>query len=177
MHRLFVAMRPPLPIRMQLSAVMGDVMNARWQSDEQLHLTLRFIGEVDRNAANDIAFALKLVLHPKVRINLNGLGCFDRKGVVDTLWAGVQPRDALGPLHRKIDQILVQTGLQPERRSYLPHITLARFGSKGANLDAYLARNAGLSSPTFEMDWFGLYESTVGHGGAHYALIERYLLG
>src|SRR3546814_1235738 len=55
MHRLFVAIRPPSAIRKALLSIMGGVEGARWQSDDQLHLTLRFIGEVDRHRADDIA--------------------------------------------------------------------------------------------------------------------------
>ena len=58
MHRLFVAIRPPAEIRRALTALMGGVAGARWQDDDQLHLTLRFIGEVDHHRAEDIAAAL-----------------------------------------------------------------------------------------------------------------------
>src|SRR3546814_10503522 len=61
MHRLFVAIRPPAAIRKALLSIMGGVEGARWQSDDQLHLTLRFIGEVDRHRADDIAAALATV--------------------------------------------------------------------------------------------------------------------
>ena len=57
MHRLFVALRPPVPVRDHLLDLMHGVEGARWQSDDQLHLTLRFIGEVDRHQASDIAAA------------------------------------------------------------------------------------------------------------------------
>ena len=58
MRRLFVAIRPPAPIRALLLDAMGGIGGARWQSDDQLHLTLRFIGEVDRHLAGDIHAAL-----------------------------------------------------------------------------------------------------------------------
>ncbi|MBL0915966.1 MAG: RNA 2',3'-cyclic phosphodiesterase, partial [Sphingopyxis sp.] len=57
-HRLFVALRPPHSIRLALIAAMHGISGARWQDDEQLHLTLRFIGEVDHHRAADIAAAL-----------------------------------------------------------------------------------------------------------------------
>src|SRR5687768_8380838 len=61
MHRLFVGLRPPPAIRARLLALMGGVTGARWQDDSQLHLTLRFIGEVERPRAEDIATALSNV--------------------------------------------------------------------------------------------------------------------
>ena len=63
MHRLFVALEPPAAIRHQLLDLMGGIANARWQTEAQLHLTLRFIGEVDRHRAEDVAAALGRILH------------------------------------------------------------------------------------------------------------------
>ena len=68
MHRLFVALRPPPAIRARLLAAMGGVPGARWQDDDQLHLTLRFIGEVDRPVAEDIAAALGTIHAPPLDI-------------------------------------------------------------------------------------------------------------
>ena len=68
MVRLFVALRPPPAIRDMLADAMDGVPQARWQDDEQLHLTLRFIGEVDRPVAEDIAAALGQVHAPAPRL-------------------------------------------------------------------------------------------------------------
>lgn len=107
MHRLFVAIRPPAAHREQLLALMGGVAGARWQRDDQLHLTLRFIGEVDRHRASDIADALRTIRFAPFDARIAGVGVFDRRGLIDTLWAGVQPRDPLASLHRKVDRACV----------------------------------------------------------------------
>jgi RNA 2',3'-cyclic 3'-phosphodiesterase len=177
MHRLFVALRPPVAIRRHLLGLQGGVINARWQRDDQLHLTLRFIGEVDRHCAADVAAALYSVRHPAFEIALKGVGVFDRKGHIDTLWAGVTPHDVLAALHGKVDQAMIRAGLIAESRAYVPHITLARFNRKNTVLNDYLATHAAITSPQFRVDSFGLYESTIGHGGADYTLVERYQLG
>ena len=78
MHRLFVAVRPPEAIRALLLGAMGGISGARWQTDDQLHLTLRFIGEVDRHAAGDIVAALGGIRHPSLEIAISGLGTFER---------------------------------------------------------------------------------------------------
>ncbi|NWK98129.1 RNA 2',3'-cyclic phosphodiesterase [Sphingobium lactosutens] len=174
MHRLFVAIRPPAPIRSLLLSLMTGVPGARWQDDEQLHLTLRFIGEVDRHRANDIADALSTIRFAPFDIALSGVGSFDRKGVVDTLWAGVQPRDQLAALHRKIDRACVSVGLEPEGRAYLPHVTVARFGRTGGMVDGFLAVHAGLVSPPFPVEGFSLFESRIGHEGARYEAVAHY---
>ncbi|KMS57640.1 RNA 2',3'-cyclic phosphodiesterase [Sphingobium cupriresistens] len=175
MHRLFVAIRPPADQRAHLLSLMDGVDGARWQSDDQLHLTLRFIGAVDRHRANDIADALGAIRFAPFDVHLTGVGAFDRKGVVDTLWAGVKPRDPLAALHRKIDRACVSIGLSPESRAYLPHVTLARFGRSGGLIDPFLARHAALNRAPFRVDRFTLFESRLGQQGAIYHAIADYL--
>ncbi len=174
MHRLFVAIRPPADQRGNLLSLMDGVEGARWQSDDQLHLTLRFIGEVDRHRANDIADALGAIRFAPCDVHLSGVGAFDRKGVIDTLWAGVKPRDPLAALHRKIDRACVAVGLPPESRAYLPHVTLARFGRAGGLIDPFLARHAALTGAPFRVDRFALFESRLGQQGATYHAIADY---
>src|SRR3546814_14957806 len=115
MHRLFVALRPPPDIRALLIAAMGGVRAARWQNDEQLHLTLRFIGEVDRPIAEDVVAALGSVHAPPITAAIAGVGRFEKRGRTDAIWAGVAPGDALAALHAKVDRVFVRLGLAPRR--------------------------------------------------------------
>ncbi|WP_066520224.1 RNA 2',3'-cyclic phosphodiesterase [Sphingobium cloacae] len=174
MHRLFVAIRPPLIIRSQLLALMEGVAGARWQKDDQLHLTLRFIGEVDGHVADDLAGLLGTVRFQPFSIALAGVGRFEKNGRTDALWAGVHPREALSALHRKIDHLCVTMGLHPERRAYLPHITLARGGRSMAPPGLFMENHASLASAPFQVDGFSLYESHLGREGAIYDPIAHY---
>lgn len=176
MHRLFVAIRPPEPIRGQLLDLMEGLPNARWQDEEQLHLTLRFIGQVDRHRAEDVAVALGNLRHPRLEICLAGVGCFERRGK-GALWAGVAPREPLNALHRKLDQLCLQAGLAPDTRAYHPHITLARFSRTIGPIEPFVRRWSGLSSPAFEIASVQLFESRLGSNGASYAAVARYPLG
>lgn len=172
MHRLFVAIRPPEAIRDQLLDLMHGIDDARWQSDEQLHLTLRFIGEVERPQAEDIAAALAALRFAPFALRLNGVGRFaHRKG--GALWAGVAPREPLAHLASKVDRACVSAGIAPERRSYHPHLTLARWSRSEPALDAFLHQHAALSSEPWPVEQFDLYESQLTRGGAHYELICR----
>jgi 2'-5' RNA ligase len=130
---LFVALRPPAATRAALLAAMARIPGARWQDDGQLHCTLRFIGEVDRHQAEDVAAALGGVRHPAMTLRLGSPGVFERKGRVDTLWVGVKPRDAIEPLHLKIDRALHKAGIPPDARAFVPHITIARFARGDAD--------------------------------------------
>jgi 2'-5' RNA ligase len=159
---------------------MAGVPGARWQDDEQLHLTLRFIGEVDRRVAEDVVLALGQVHAPAIDVALSGVGAFEKSGRIDALWAGVAPHDALAALHRKVDHAMVRVGLPPEGRTYLPHITLARLSrpmGMGIEIERWRAANAGLSSVPFTIGHLCLFASTLGSGGAHYEAIERWPLG
>lgn len=180
MHRLFAGLRPPPEIRALLAGAMGGVRGARWQDDEQLHLTVRFIGEVDTRMAEDIAMALSQVHAPPIEAAIAGVGRFDKHGRTDALWAGVQPHDALAALHRKVDHALVRLGLPPEGRAYLPHITLARLPrSLGAEAEvaAFMAARAGLASPPFRFEHLILFESELTSEGARYDSVARWALG
>jgi 2'-5' RNA ligase len=176
MHRLFVALRPPAVIRTALLDMMEGVPGARWQDDDQLHVTLRYIGEVDGRTADDVVAALSAIRSAPLDLRLSGCGLFDTRGKPNALWAGVAPREPLAALHRKIDQAMVRIGLEPERRAYLPHITIARLSGASAPLDRFLSDHAGLTSPNFRIEHMTLYESHMGQGGSVYDAVERYPL-
>ena len=176
MHRLFVAIRPPEPVREQLLDLMEGLPDMRWQHDDQLHLTLRFIGEVERPAAEDVAATLQLIRFDRFSIALDGVGKFEkhRNGA---LWAGIRPKDQLKALNAKVERACQSAGLEPERRVYYPHITLARWKGRAQRLDGWLESHGGIASAPWEVRDFILYESHLGREGAHYEAIERYELG
>jgi 2'-5' RNA ligase len=176
MHRLFVACVPPPAIRRALLDIMGGVEGARWQVDPQLHLTLRFIGDVDHRAADSVALALATVRAPRFDIAVDGVGQFEKRGRVHTLWAGISPPDAATALHRKIDRALVVAGLAPEARAYRPHITLARLSRPVAAVLPYLQSAAGLSLPPFTVCEFALFESLPTAEGRVYRALDTYRL-
>lgn len=175
MHRLFIAIRPPLRVRQQLLGVMAGVRALRWQTDDQLHLTLRFIGEVERHQASDLAAALGQVRTEPFEIELQGMGMFERRRQ-GALWAGIRPSEPLQNLNAKVERACQAAGLQAERRSFHPHITLARWKGRKPGLGPFLELHAGLSSPPWEVFEFILFESRLGREGAHYEAVESYAL-
>lgn len=176
MHRLFVALRPPPSIRRACLAAMEDGPPGwAWQDEEQLHVTLRYIGEVDRPVAEDIAAALASIHAPGVEIGLAGVGWFDH-GPRGALFARVAPVQAIAVLHTKLDRALVRAGLEPERRAFLPHITLARRRSSAADPSGWLERNAGLASAVQHTASMILIESRLGRHGSSYETIMTYPL-
>ena len=116
---------PPPSISDTILATMGGVTNARWQNRAQLHITLRYVGEVDRHMANDLADVLSTLDSEALSFRLEGVGQFDDNGTPIALWAGVSPYTPLTALHKKIDRCCQTIGLHTEHRAYLPHITVA----------------------------------------------------
>src|SRR5438874_2574419 len=168
MHRLFVAIHPPEPIRDLLIDAMDDSADFRWQTDEQLHVTLRFIGEVDRPVADDLAAALGGIRAPRFELRINSLGRFAQRNS-GALWAGLEPKEPLAALAAKVERVCQSVGLEPERRAFHPHITLARWkGRRTRELASFLERNRGLVSEPWEVDAFTLFESRLSKHGAHY---------
>jgi 2'-5' RNA ligase len=176
MHRLFVAIRPPEPIRDLLIDAMDDSADFRWQDEAQLHLTLRFIGEIERPVAEDVAAALSVIRAPPFQLRIKGAGSFDQRNG-GALWAGVEPREPVAALSARIERACQSAGLEPERRAFHPHITLARWkGRRTREARAFLERHGGLASEPFEVDTFVLFESRLSRHGAHYEEVERYPL-
>src|SRR5437764_8796437 len=174
MHRLFVAIRPPEEIRDLLIDAMDDSPEFRWQDEEQLHLTLRFVGEVDRPVADDLAGALGGVCAAPFSARLSGVGRFEQRNS-GALWAGVEPKEPLAALAAKVERVCQSVGLEPERRAYHPHITLARWkGRRSREVASYLDRQRGLVSEPWEVDAFILFESRLSRHGAHYEEVATY---
>lgn len=180
MPRLFIGLRPPPAIRRLLLAAMGGVSGARWQNDAQLHLTLRFLGDVPPRLADDVAMALAAIRAPAPQVTIAGTGRFARGGRTDTIWAGVQPAGPVAALHRKIERAVTLAGAAPEPRAFHPHITLARLArglGEEAAIDRYLADHAALASPAFGFDHLLLFESRLAPDGAVYDTLARWPLG
>lgn len=176
MHRLFIAIRPPEPIRGLLLDAMDDSADFGWQDEEQLHLTLRFVGELARPCAEDLALGLRRVGVPPFELRIAGAGRFEQRNG-GALWAAVEPKEPVAALSAKIERICQAEGLEPERRAFHPHITLARWkGRRTREVHDWLERSRGLASAPFLVDEFILFESRLSRHGAHYEEVARYPL-
>jgi 2'-5' RNA ligase len=174
-HRLFIALQPPLAVREALIDTMEALDGARWQDDEQLHLTLRFVGEVERPVADDLAAALASIAWPSFEVALEGVSHFERKGVPSAIWARVLPTPELTGLRMKIERACDVAGLGRETRRFTPHITIARLGRHTGPIAPWLARHSGLQA-TWRADGFSLFESHLLASGALYEVAAHYPL-
>ena len=174
--RLFTALTLPDDIARPLMLLQAGVPGARWQKREQLHLTLRFIGEVDGALATMIDDALAMIAAPGFDLELKGVGSFGGKNPRD-LWTGVAPCEPLLRLNRKIESALQRIGLEPEARKYTPHVTLARLKHAPAGAVAdYLTDHALYASKPFAVTSFALYSSKLTSDGSIYRIEKEYAL-
>ncbi len=176
MIRLFIALALPDSVAQTLLLLESGVPGARWQDREQLHITLRFIGEVDGRDATGIDDALSAIAAPRFSLQLKGVGEFGGKNP-RALWAGVAPNQALMHLNRKIETALQRLGLEAEQRKFTPHVTLARL--KAAPRDKvmeFLIHHALYQSAPFDVTEFILNSSHLTPNGSIYTPERTYAL-
>src|SRR5579862_1260967 len=125
MLRLFVGIGFPPELKLQLSLLCSGIPNARWVDPGNLHLTLRFIGEISEGRAADVDEALAELTARRFTLQLAGTGVFGGARP-HALWVGVERSPELVKLRDKIEQALIRIGLMPEPRKFAPHVTLAR---------------------------------------------------
>ncbi len=129
-HRLFIGIRPPEAVRERLLDTMEALEGARWVDEDNLDLTLRFVGAVERPAANDLAEALGRIDCARFELCVTGTGAFDRsrrhESYPHAVWAGILPSEPLEALRQKVERACELSGLGRETRRFTPHITLAR---------------------------------------------------
>jgi 2'-5' RNA ligase len=176
MIRLFVALALPDAVAEPLMLIQAGVPGARWMERAQLHLTLRFIGEVDGSDAAAIHDALAQIRSPRFTLELKGVGEFGGK-TPRALWAGVRSADEVVHLQRKIESALQRIGMAAEERKFKPHVTLARLRAApvGRVMD-YLADHALYASVPFEVNAFILYSSHMTPNGSIYRAEHAYRL-
>ncbi len=177
MPRLFLAVNPPPPLGAELGALCAGVPGAKWISPDQFHLTIRFIGEVDNGQLTDIREALAGVSEPAFSLTLTGVQHFANGRKPRVLWVGTAPCPTIERLHDKVEQALVNAGLERERRKFVPHVTLARLKHASADrVGRYLEEHSLFACPPFEVSEFHLYSSFLARSGAIHTIEETYPL-
>ncbi len=175
--RLFVAIDLPAELRDRLAAMSCGLPGARWVRSEQLHLTLRFIGEVDGVMFQAIREALGQVRGGAFSMQLDGVGYFPPRKKPRVVWVGIRENPDLVRLRNRIESSLVRTGLAPEQRKFFPHITLARLNrTPVSRVGRYLEAHALFRSPGFRVRRFRLYSSVLGRNGASHCVEQEYPL-
>ena len=165
--RLFIAIDPPETVRKQIITLLGKVPTGKTVPPHQLHLTLRFIGEVDTKKFKEIQNSLRQIKIESFELRFVGVGCFPTPKRPRVLWAGLLDSSPLIELKKEIDQVLKKTGLEEENRPFHPHLTLARIKFPKSNiLDSFLQDNFNFQTESFDVKDFHLYSSQLTPKGA-----------
>jgi RNA 2',3'-cyclic 3'-phosphodiesterase len=174
--RLFVALAVPDSVAQSLLLIQGGVPGARWQSREQLHLTLRFIGEVDGSTAAALDDAMAGIHAPAFEMQLHAVGQFGNKQP-HALWAAARPNPALDHLQRKVDSAIRRVGQPQDQHKFTPHVTLARLRHPEVEkVTEWLVYHALYTSTEFTVGAFGLYSSKLTSDGSVYRVEQDYPL-
>jgi RNA 2',3'-cyclic 3'-phosphodiesterase len=175
--RLFVGIELPEAVRERLAGLRGGIPGAKWVPPENMHLTLRFIGEVEYGLADDLDAALAKLQSPRFDLTLDGVGFFGKPAAARTLWVGVRKCEALTRLQAKVEIAVQRLGLPAEERKYSPHVTLARLrGVPAARLQRFVEANGHFLAGPLPVAHFVLFSSALGSGNAVYTAEADYPL-
>lgn len=176
--RLFVAILPSEPVRAALGALAEGVARARWTPPDQLHLSLRFVGDVSADQLQKIGDALDRVRVGSFPLGVEGAGSFPPRGQPNVVWAGVgNGHPLLHQLRQQVDDRLLTTGVPFELRPFAPHFTLGR--TRESSPDAvrqWMKRHRDFIGPTWRVDDFQLMASTLTPDGALHRIIKTFPL-
>lgn len=177
MIRLFVALELPDVVMDSLGALCAGIPGARWIEPENMHLTLRFLGEVDEGRYEDVVEALDGVRAPVFELTLESFGTFSQGQILHRLWVGVKRSEALLQLQGKIERALVRADFEPERRRFTPHVSLARLRDAPVDrVGEFMRRHEPFRLPPFDVEHFTLFSSHLSKGNADYQVEERFAL-
>lgn len=164
----------------ELSALRRDDADVRWVNPEQTHVTLRFLGSVERSSVAALSVALQDAAARSSRfpLALNGTGAFPSFSRPRVLWIGVRPHPGLGSVHARVRDALATVGIDPEDRPFRPHVTVGRVRrgrEAGAGLiDKFFALPF---EARCDVEDIALVESVLGPGGARHRDLARFALG
>ena len=180
-YRLFIALEVPSAVLKNLAALIESLRavspQVRWMRPENLHVTLKFIGEVPEAKLSVIRAALTSVRSEQpVVLDFRGLGFFPNEKHPRVFWAGIEASLNLKTLALDIDKASEKLGVPLERRPFSPHLTLARFEPPRMpeTLRAAIQKNADCNFGSLRTSQFHLIESKLKSTGAEYTTVESF---
>ena len=177
MRRLFTGIEIPEPIQELLGDLEAPLPGAKWVEMDDLHMTLRFAGEIDGRMAEDFADLLAGISIDPFPLRLKGLGVLGGRDP-RVLYADIEPSEPLERLQRAHERAARGAGLPPDPRRFQPHVTLARLkNARPEALARYLQHNGRFAAPAFTVTRFVLFSAKTGGGGPYVVEAEFPLAG
>lgn len=184
--RLFVAIAVPEEIKAHLAALQRELREClrrslvSWTKPENIHLTLRFLGDVPSNRLDDLTVALAAAATPyaPLKLAVAGLGCFPTARRPRILWAGVRDEAGeLAELARHIVRVTDSFSRQPVKEPFAGHLTLARVRRVGredaASLDQFVREVAARAIGSWRAGTVDLVRSELHPAGSRYTTLAR----
>lgn len=172
--RLFIALPLPEPVKEALLDTQEGITAARWQDADNFHITLRFVGEVDRHTAADLETALDGLTFTPFPVSISGVGQFEGRHRPNAVCARISPSAQLEELQMRVEMACRRAGLPAVTRKFIPHVTLARLNSGSGAIGDWLSARGALSLGPWQVDQFALYESDLTPNGSIYSEITRF---
>jgi 2'-5' RNA ligase len=176
--RLFVGLELPPSCRAALSAINPGLTGLRWLPEEQFHLTLSFLGEVEAPAEERLREGLGKVRIGPFYLPLRGIGIFDSGRRASVIWVGVgQGHPHLFALHRRIQDAILAAGLEPSLQAFHPHVTIGRANDVSRDALRPLIRfHAETEFGLVQVTGFALFSSVLTAKGAIHKMEMRWEL-
>lgn len=155
----------------------GDprVRRVTWVRTEHLHLTLRFLGDVDEQNVSRVRSALGTPLTSAAfDVSFEGLGMFPAAGLPHVLWLGVREGEPeLQVVHREVQDRLGSAGISRDREPLRPHLTLGRFRNPRGRPDLQAIDAGNTRAGPSRIDHVTVYESRLSAGGPTHTVLAR----
>ncbi|MGF1484939.1 MAG: RNA 2',3'-cyclic phosphodiesterase [Opitutales bacterium] len=166
MRRLFVAIELPGYVREALTRIQEPLAKVAWTPEPNFHLTLKFIGEASAGFEEAALAAFEKAQFQSFMLEVSGVGRFPEKGNPQVLWAGLgTAHPVLFQLQQRIESDLFNLGLDPGKRAFMPHITLARCnGLSAEQARQYLKRHETFGTAPFRVESYVLLETVRSPG-------------
>lgn len=171
--RLFVAIPIPESVKKSLGDLQQPIEGVRWQQKDQLHITLKFLGDTDRDRVQDLQAHLNEINCSAFSITLNGFGYFPNSKQPRVLWAGIEKNKSLIKLYREVERQCTNLGFEEETRSFKPHITIARTdGVPKRDIMSFINQHKQFCISDVPVEEFVLYESKLHPEGAKHSRVK-----
>jgi len=181
--RLFVAIEIPPDVRAALAALLQEFRviapPAKWVRAENMHITLKFLGETESTKLAAIQEALRTIRSGQaVALRFLGLGFFPNEKRAKVFWAGIESSANLPAIAAEIDRSMHRLGFPLENRPFTPHLTLARFEPPGipAKLFAAAEERSAREFGSLTAREFHLIQSKLKPSGAEYTTLHSFPL-
>ena len=180
MNRLFISLNIPNNVINNILEIRNSIWNSselRWEPSSKLHLTLKFIGDVDQNKTDLLADRLKLINDSKsINCSIEKFGFFYRDDIPTILWAGLVIDDKILQITKSIDEVLSEFSIESDKKKFKPHITLLRLRKDPGINFVNKFKNFSFEPILFQSNSITLYKSVLEQSGSKYYEIKKYHL-